>query len=96
MYSIIRDGNQYLYDKTFAGTERLRIDANGDVTISRGPPALWQEFDGIGIPYIEEDFDKVVDRKDKLQRIYEQYDLQVTKLTDSELEAITFRKLKSY
>lgn len=70
--------------------------ADGPVYTGGNPPVpspLWQHLDGDRAIYIEEFLWIVTKRKERLEKIYTAYELNVVKLTDDELEYLTFRKL---
>ena len=94
MYSIVRNNEYYLCDKTTPPGEKMRIDSNGNTVFKLSP--IWQKFDNEGFPYIEEFIWNATTRKEKLEQIYLHDTLSVIKLSDSQLEKLSFKKLKYY
>lgn len=60
------------------------------------PSPLWQHLEGDRIPYLESSLRSATARRDRLQKIYTAHELVVVRLTDDQLEYITFRKLRNY
>lgn len=82
MYTIKRNNELFLSDKKYP-------------TIF-GTVPIWQGLNGSGNIFIDESLEYVTDRRNKLQEIYKKYSVEVYKLSDEELEFITFRKIRGY
>jgi hypothetical protein len=92
MYAILRDKEKYLCDKTVPHPERIRINSDGTVTIRMS--SVWQTFDDTGCAYAAETYDEALSRKNRLRKIYSYDTIEVVRLTDDQIEELTFKKLK--
>lgn len=92
MYALLRNQEHYLCDKIVPDPERMRINADGTVTIRM--ESIWQKFDDTGSVYVSESSDEVRNRKDRLSRIYSQDHIEIVKLTNDQLQELTYKKLK--
>ena len=90
MYSIVKDGEYYLCSNT--GGKNISVNAFININFSINP--LWQKFDDVGFPYINENRDIVYKRIYKLSFIYTEYNLEIRKLTPEQIEFLILKKLK--
>ncbi|HEY6436153.1 MAG TPA: hypothetical protein VIY47_06160 [Ignavibacteriaceae bacterium] len=72
---------------------------DGAVYVNSGrtlPQPVWQELEGTRNLYLEVSLHYITKRKERLEKIYIKHKLTVIKLSEQELEYLTFRKLRGY
>ena len=91
MYAITRNKEKYLCDRLIPEGERMKVNADGTITIQM--TSIWQKFEDSGCAYAVETYAEAAARKDRLRSIYGAV-VEVVKLTDDQVEELTFKKLK--
>lgn len=69
------------------------VYTNGDPPL---PSPLWQHIDGDVVIYTDKSLRNITRRKERLEKIYIAHKLKVVKLTDEQMEFLTYRKLKGH
>ena len=60
------------------------------------PQPIWQDLEGTRNLYLETNLKHIEARKKRLEKIYVRYKLEVYRLTEKEMEYLSFRKLRGY